>query len=1172
MARADADANLLFGLLALQNGLVDQDQLLSAFRSWTRDKSRPMAEHLVARGGLDGSHRALIEALVEAHVQKHSGDTGKSLAALGAGARVPAGLAALGDPDLDASLGHAGTRASGEGASDRTRSLTPEALGGGQRFHVLRPHARGGLGAVFVALDGELRREVALKQILDQHADDPNSRTRFVMEAEITGGLEHPGIVPVYGLGTYADGRPFYAMRFIRGDSLKEAVTAFHADEALRHDPGRRSLALRQLLRRFIDVCNAIAYAHGRGVLHRDIKPANVVLGAHGETLVVDWGLAKALGRPAPGEPGELRPISPSASGSVETLPGSALGTPAYMSPEQAAGDLDRLGPAADVYSLGATLYTVLTGKPPFSGDDVGAVLRAVQKGEFPPPRDVEPATDRALEAVCLKAMARRPEDRYVSPRELADDVERWAADEPVSARAEPLAERARRWARRHRTAMAAAAAALLVAIAGLSAVLAVKARDNRRLAEAYERERRANVALAAANERERARLDLALDAIRTFHTGVSTDVLLKRKEFAELRAKLLGGAKSFYDKLQILLRDQPDRRSREALGDAYFEVGELVAAVGTKQDALAAYEQSHAIRAALLRDDPASAAYRHDLAATLNNIANLRQQAGRRAEALAAYEAARATEESLVKEHPRDAAYRERLARILNNLGLRYRADGRPDDALRALEQSRSIRAGLVKERPRDPAHRADLAVTLSNLGLSHRQDGRPAEARGAWEEALGVLETLARESPQDPASRDALIVTLNQLADLDLANGRVPQALTAWSRARGLCEDLVREHPNETAYQLRLGGCLLNLGVVQMQTGALGEAQASYDRARECYEKLVAADPGSVSYRQDLALSLNNAALLSLSNGRLAEAHQAFDRARAIREALVNADPASAAYRRDLAVTLNGLGHVLRASGRPAEALAAYGRGRDIWESLVKDEPATPAYRHRLALALHEVGLLLSAQGRTRDAVAALARATDLWSGLLDADPSASVYGDRLADCSDDLVGLLTKDGRFAEALTPQDRVRTLWEARAASHPGDAADRLGLASALQRSAVLQESAGRPADAAASLRRAVSLREGLPAATGAAWFEQALARARLGALAAAAGAGVTESERQAALDGAMTDLRRAVAAGFRGLDEVRAARVLDPLRSRPEFAALLRDLAFPTDPFARPR
>ncbi len=187
--------------------------------------------------------------------------------------------------------------------------------------------------------------------MLDKHADDAESRGRFLLEAEITGGLEHPGIVPVYGLGAYSDGRPFYVMRFIKGDSLKEAINRFHADKSHHHDPGRRSLELRKLLRPFIDVCNAIEYAHSRGVLHRDIKPSNIIVGRHGETLVVDWGLAKATGKSDP-LAAERTLLPSSASGTSETLPGSALGTPAFMSPEQAEGQLDRLGPRTDVYSL----------------------------------------------------------------------------------------------------------------------------------------------------------------------------------------------------------------------------------------------------------------------------------------------------------------------------------------------------------------------------------------------------------------------------------------------------------------------------------------------------------------------------------------------------------------------------------------------------------------------------------------------------------------------------------------------------------------------------------------------------------------------------------------------------------------------------------------------------
>ena len=459
--------DLLLGLLALQNGFVNQGQLAAAFQAWTLDKSRSLAEHLQARGDLPDATRALVEALAAVHLHAHGGDAHQSIAAaVLAGESTRETLAKLGDHEIEATLAHAGgSHRSTEGAdADCTTSHAGATKSpAGQRFRVLRPHAKGGLGAVFVALDCELNREVALKQILDHNADDPVSRQRFLLEAEITGGLEHPGIVPVYGLGSDGDGRPYYAMRFIKGDSLKEAIEDFHSDEALKKDPSARSLELRKLLRRFTDVCDAIEYAHSRGVLHRDIKPSNVILGKHGETLLVDWGLAKATGRSDP-MAGERTLLPSSGSGSAATLPGSALGTPAYMSPEQAEGDLDSLSPRSDVYSLGATLYCLVTGKPPFAGD-VAEVLRSVQRGNFPLPRAVDPTIHRGLELVCVKAMAHDPVDRYATPKALAEDIERWMADEPLLAWPEPISMRVFRWTRRHRLAVSALGACLFTAI-----------------------------------------------------------------------------------------------------------------------------------------------------------------------------------------------------------------------------------------------------------------------------------------------------------------------------------------------------------------------------------------------------------------------------------------------------------------------------------------------------------------------------------------------------------------------------------------------------------------------------------------------------------------------------------------------------------------------------------
>src|SRR5262249_9729217 len=278
-------------LHALQNGPTAQGQLVAAFQVWSRAKDRLLADLLVSRGDLNDPQRAALEALAALHLQKHGGDLAKSLAALPTGRSTQESLAQIGDPDLGGTLVHLGSHSlPQDGDSERTATYSVgTATSEGLRFRILRPHAQGGLGAVFVALDEELHREVALKQILEKHADDPTSRERFLLEAEVTGGLEHPGIVPVYRFGTYGDCRPNYAMRLIRGESRKQAIEGSHADEASKTDSGHRVLELRKLLRRFTDVCNAIDYAHSRGVLHRDIKPGNVIVGRHGETLVVDW-------------------------------------------------------------------------------------------------------------------------------------------------------------------------------------------------------------------------------------------------------------------------------------------------------------------------------------------------------------------------------------------------------------------------------------------------------------------------------------------------------------------------------------------------------------------------------------------------------------------------------------------------------------------------------------------------------------------------------------------------------------------------------------------------------------------------------------------------------------------------------------------------------------------
>jgi serine/threonine-protein kinase len=876
MAAIAAERDLLFGLLALQNGLINQGQLVAAFQAWTLDKARALADHLVGRSDLDADDRSAIEALVARHLKKHGGDVERSLAAIPAGRSTREGLTRINDPDVGGTLARLDSASTQHGDdADRTASYAVgTSTSDGQRFRVLRPHAKGGLGAVFVALDEELHREVALKQILDQHADDPTSRARFLLEAEITGGLEHPGIVPVYGLGTYDGGRPYYAMRFIRGDSLKEAIEHFHRDEALKNEPGRRSLELRKLLRRFLDVCNAVDYAHSRGVIHRDLKPANIILGRHGETLVVDWGLAKVIGRadPSVGE----QTIAPSSSGSSETLPGSALGTPAYMSPEQAAGQLDRLGSRSDVYSLGATLYCLLTGEPPFTGDPIDAIPR-VQCGDFRSPRTIESSIDRALEAVCLKAMALSPEDRHSSCRILAEDLERWMAGEPVSAWREPLALRARRWGRRHRSLVTGTAAALVAGLIGLSAVLAVQTRANAALAAA-------NHELTRSKGAVQARYDLAVEAIRTFHTGVSEDFLLRQEQFKELRDRLLGSAAEFYGKLGASLGKETDVVSRRALQQANFELAELTAKVGRYEEALAVHRSALLARRALAVEPGADAATKADVGRSLIAIGSL-LGTGHLSEALASLEEARSVLGELGESRPDRGVIRGLIARSYWRTGVFRNRDGQPPEALLAFERGIAIAEELVAAHLDSVEDQRTLSWCYNSIGILRSQEGDTGGALAAFEQSRRIKQGIADDHRDVAEYRRDLAISHMNIGMVLLHAGQPAEALAAHRAALVLRQEVADAYPAVAGFQFDLANGLTETGDALRVLGRTGEARTSYERAVTILDGL-AKTSWYVDSDGVLLQGLKGLGATQLVGGRTVEAVASWRRAVAIGE----------------------------------------------------------------------------------------------------------------------------------------------------------------------------------------------------------------------------------------------------------------------------------------------
>jgi len=1018
----DTAQYLLFGLLALQNNFISRDVLVAAFGAWIAEKSKPLDQILLDQGHLDVDCHALLMGLVRQHLKLHEDDPEKSLADLGAMGSVLRRLLDLGDPELAASLGH--VSAIGLGDQDIDPYATATFLGvptsSGGRFQVLRLHAEGGLGEVYVARDEEVHREVALKQIKSEYAGDRQSRARFLVEAEITGGLEHPGIVPVYGLGTYDDGRPFYAMRFIRGDSLKGAIARFHADQAMHRDAGMRTLALQKLLRRFLDVCNAISYAHSRGVLHRDLKPGNIMLGDYGETLVVDWGLAKAVGRhlepaaPAGAEP-TLRPES--GSDVQPTVMGLRLGTPAYMPPEQAAGRLGELGAPSDVYSLGATLYVLLTGQAPFTEPELPELLRQVERGEFPRPRQIHSWIDPALEAICLKAMALQIRDRYSSPRALAEDIEHWLADEPVTARRDSLWARSWRWVRKHRTLSTSAAAVVLLSAAGLAIGL--------------RRERQSAARIAAERSEAERRLDQVMSLYESYFTGFNEDVLRDRKLPLELLESLLAKPRTFYERFtsELAAKPNPTERERALLARGRFSLGRILWTLGRHADSEHEFERAIQIYETLVRDQAGIPDYQDGLARGYNNLGMVLADTGRPAEAEEAYGKAIALRQRLMKDHPGVPDYQYTLASGYNNLGLLLADTGRPTEAEEAHGKAVAAFERLVTDHPGVPDYQDRLAPGYNNLGIVLAATVRRSDAEEAYRKAIAVRERLVNDHPGEPDYQEGLAGSDVNLGLVLAATGRPREAEQAYGKAIAALERLVNDHPGVPDYQDSLANGYYNFGEVLADMARPREAVQAYGKAIAASKRLVNEHPGVPGYQDRLAGSYVNLGLVLAATGRPREAEGAYGKAIPILERLVRDHPGVPDYQHDLASGYNNLGLVLADTGRPREAEEAWGKSIAAFERVVAENPQRTDYRSALGGALSNLGMALFARGDIDSAMASFREAIGHQRAAFDRQPDFARFRQFLSNHYQNHAQALRAVARADEAAgAARDRMK-LW-----------------------------------------------------------------------------------------------------------------------------------------------
>jgi serine/threonine-protein kinase len=982
-----------------------------------------------------------------------------------------------------------------------------------------------------LAQDSELNRAVALKRIQERQADNPESRRRFLREAEITGRLEHPGVVPVYGLAQDAAGRPCYAMRFIQGESLKDAIQKFHAAEKQGKDPGEQRLAFRQLLTSFVVVCKTMAYAHSRGVLHRDLKPANIMLGKYGETLVVDWGLAKAFDRDDEARAlGEASLQPEIEGGGSDTQTGAALGTPLFMSPEQAAGDNGLVGPASDIYSLGVTLYNLLTNAVPYDIREPFQMRAPAILAEVVPPRQRKKDVPRALEAICLKAMTKDQQKRYGTGLDLAADLEHWLADEPVSFYRDPWPQRLGRWVRQHRGLAASSVAGVAVAAVSLAVVSLLMGRKNAELATA-------SAELAVANTREHEAAELARQTIEDMTSEDALRFLETQKELRPEQRNFLERAVAYYR--QAVRQEAPGEEGQAGQARAYFRMGKLQQWLGlfpeaeiTSRSALEKYQYLAAEHA----QDPA---YRLDLAKSHRILGLQLVDLGKLPEAEQEYRAALAEGERLVSEHPRVPEYRLDLAISHNNLGTRLSVLGKQPEAEKEYRAALAEQEALASEHPGVPEYRQELAGTHINLGNLLFILGKRPEAEKEYRAAVTKGERLASEHPPAPMYRQYLARSLHNLGVLLAALGKRQEAEKEYRAALVEQERLVVEHPQATVYRTELARSHNSLGVLLKDLGKRPEAEKEYRAALIEQERLAAEHPQVPVYRFELAKSHNNMGILLKDLGKRPEAEKEYRTAMVEQERLAAEHPRVAAYRQDLAKSHNNLGNLLRDLGKWPEAEKEYRAALVERERLVSEHPKAPAYAMELALSCCNFGILLSERGQPAESLSWYAK------GIAALEPALSKLGtdvkgrEALRDSHRSRAEALAKLGRYTEAIHDWDRALALDDGSAGGEI-----RVGRAKTLARAG---EVARASADAE-ELLKAGSLR-------GDALYD-------ISCLFSLASAKAKEQAQAECYAGrAVTVLRQAVAKGFRDIEHIKKDSDLDPLRLRDDFQKVLREL-----------
>jgi serine/threonine protein kinase/tetratricopeptide (TPR) repeat protein len=863
-------------------------------------------------------------------------------------------------------------------------------------YKLMEQIGEGGMGLVFVAEQQHpVRRKVALK-VIKPGMDTRQVVARFEAERQALALMDHPSIAKVHDGGETGSGRPYFVMELVKGVPITE-----YCDQ--------NQVAIRERLQLFTEVCQAVQHAHQKGIIHRDIKPSNVLVMSHDGlpvVKVIDFGVAKAVGQQL-------------SEKTVYTQFAQMIGTPLYMSPEQAGESSLDVDTRSDIYSLGVLLYELFTGTTPFDKEELRQAnyeeIRRIIREQEPPrpsaristlglaastistqrksdPKRLSHLLRGDLDWIVMRALAKNRNERYATAKELADDVERFLDDRPVLARPPTLRDRLRKWARRHKPLVRGAAALAALAMVALAVGTLLLTAKNRELARANGQEREAR-AQADTN------FDLAKESINEFLTRVTEDRELQMRGLQPLRKKLLASAVPFLEKLAQQRPGGAAVESQRAW--AYGRLHGVRKEMGELERSLADTEEMWAILERLAHDFPAEASYRRDLAQAHLNRGACLQELHRPVEALAAYGESQRLWDTVVAGAPLiDPA----LARLHVNRGSALCDLGRHEEAVADYQAAAAIQEKVVAA---SPEYRRDQAICHCNLANSLRLLRRLKEALAAVSRAAQIQDKLLAEAPDDPLYAGDLGATRLSLANVLADLNRPEEALAAYEKVLASMKPLAARFqtlPRPRLYQAMSYNGIVNLF---MSHNLTDEALTYSQKGLAVQEKLVADFPKIPEHRTELATAYMNRGVLLWRRGRREEARTSSEKALALHEALARDYPEAPEH----AVTLGGsycnMGAMFNDLGRPEEALPWLARAIATLEA-VQQRASKPATAQRF---------LVNSLNARAEALDKLQRYPE---ALADWDRSVALEeGPRRVEIRLARAGTLARAGKHAEAV---------------------------------------------------------------------------------------------------------------------------------------------------------